>query len=362
MKFGNRLRPFILPVIAMVMFTFAFGYAIQSQRPTLIKPPPVIPAISPFGDVVAGIGFVEPSTDASTQSIISVGSQISNVVVKVAVRVDQEVEVGDLLFELDQRATGAELLVRKAALTSAEAQLNKLEKQPRPEELPPLESQFLASKATLATAIDVRDRERKLLANKAISEQEAFAAEEAVHSAVALVAVSRANLELLKAGAWEPDKLIARAAVDQAKASVEQTQTTIDLLRVRAPVAGTILQVNVRPGELVSALAAQTLIVMGNLRPYHVRVSIDEEDIPRLKLNAPAAALLRGDLQRREIPLTYIRIEPAVIPKASLTGANTERVDTRVMQIIYAIDPENPLVKERKILIGQLLDVFINVK
>ena len=166
MKFGNRLRPFILPVIAMVMFTFAFGYAIQSQRPTLIKPPPVIPAISPFGDVVAGIGFVEPSTDASTQSIISVGSQISNVVVKVAVRVDQEVEVGDLLFELDQRATGAELLVRKAALTSAEAQLNKLEKQPRPEELPPLESQFLASKATLATAIDVRDRERKPLASR----------------------------------------------------------------------------------------------------------------------------------------------------------------------------------------------------
>ena len=81
---------------------------------------------------------------------------------------------------------------------------------------------------------------------------------------------------------------------------------------------------------------------MGNLDPYHVRVSIDEEDIPRLKLNAPARAKLRGDLQQREVPMQFVRIEPYVIPKTSLTGANTERVDTRVMQIIYAIDPRIP--------------------
>lgn len=91
-----------------------------------------------------------------------------------------------------------------------------------------------------------------------------------------------------------------------------------------------------------------------------MRVSIDEEDIPRLKLQA--LAHLRGDPGRREIPMTFVRIEPEVVPKVSLTGANTERVDTRVMQVVYAIDPEHQLVRERKILVGQLLDVFINVK
>ena len=362
MKPWSSIRESILPIIAGLLLIFAFSYAIRSQRPSLIKSPPVIPATSPFGDVVAGTGFVEPSTDASTQAIISVGSQLSNIVVKVAVRVDQEVQQGDLLFELDKRNTAAEFLVRQAALAIAEAQLKKLELQPRPEEVPPLEAQFLANSATLATAIDVRDRDQKLVATKAITAQEAFAAEEAVQNAQAQVEVSRANLNLLKAGAWEPDKAIARAAVEQAKASLEQTRTTLNLLEVRAPVAGTILQVNLRPGELVSTQASQSLIVMGNLNPYHVRVSIDEEDIPRLKLNAPASAFLRGDLKRREIPMSYVRIEPAVVPKSSLTGANTERVDTRVMQIIYAIDPNNPLVKERKILIGQLLDVFIDVK
>lgn len=59
--------------------------------------------------------------------------------------------------------------------------------------------------------------------------------------------------------------------------------------------------------------------------------------------------------------MCYVRIEPYVIPKTSLTGVNTERVDTRVMQIIYAIDPEHPFVKEHKALVGQLLDIFIDV-
>ena len=362
MRIFASIRKYILPTLAVVMLLLAVGYAIRSQQRIPLKSPPVVPSTNPFGNVVAGTGLVEPSTDASTQSIISVGSQLPGIAVKVAVSVGQEVDEGDLLFELDKRTTAAELVVRQAALTAAEAQLDKVKLQPRPEEVPALEAQLLAAVATLETATDVRDRDAKLLLTKSITRQEMFASEEAVKNGNALVAVSRANLNLLKAGAWDPDKVIARTAVEQAKASVEQTQTTLALLEVRAPVAGTILQVNLRPGEFVSTSPTQSLMTMGNLKPFHVRVSIDEEDISRLKLNAPAVAMLRGDLKRREVPMTYVRIEPAVITKTSLTGANSDRVDTRVMQVIYSIDPETPLIAEKKILVGQLLDVFIDVK
>lgn len=362
MAIVKNLGNWLLPISAGAMLLFAVAYAVYSQRTMPIKPPPVVPATNPFGNVVAGTGFVEPSTDASTQAIISVGSQLSGIVSQVAVSVDQEVNEGDLLFHLDKRSTAAELKTRQATVLSAQAQLSKLEQQPRPEEVPPLEAQVEAVSASLATAIDVRERDRKLVQTKAITAQELVASEQAVKNAQALLAVSRANLALLKAGAWEPDKTIARAGVELAQAQLDQTLTNLQLLEIRAPVAGTVLQVNVRPGEFVSSSPTQSLIVMGSLMPYHVRVSIDEEDIPRLKLHAPAVAKLRGDLERREVPMTFVRIEPAVIPKTSLTGANTERVDTRVMQVIYSIDPENPLVKERKLLVGQLLDVFIDVK
>jgi hypothetical protein len=43
-----------------------------------------------------------------------------------------------------------------------------------------------------------------------------------------------------------------------------------------------------------------------------------------------------------------------VVPKRSLTGDSTERVDTRVLQVIYAIsDDKLPLF------VGQQMDVFI---
>jgi HlyD family secretion protein len=362
MKFWTTVRKLVLPVIAMSCLALAVAHALYSQRATPVLPPPVIPATNPFGPVVAGSGFVEPSTESSTQATIAVGSQLSGVVAKVAVHIEQAVQAGDLLFELDKRQTEAELKIRRAAVVAAEAQLSKLEKQPRPEEVPPLEAQVRANEAAVRTQLDVRNRDRKLVTSAVVTQEEMVAAEQSAQSSEAQLDASRANLALLKAGAWQPDKVIAAAAVQQAQAQVDQMLTQLELLEVRAPVAGTILQINVRPGESVAASPGQTLVVMGNLAPYHVRVSIDEEDIPRLKMNAPARAKLRGDLQQREIPLAFVRIEPYVVPKTSLTGVNSERVDTRVMQLIYSIDPANPLVQEKKVLVGQLLDVFIDVK
>jgi hypothetical protein len=45
-----------------------------------------------------------------------------------------------------------------------------------------------------------------------------------------------------------------------------------------------------------------------------------------------------------------------VIPKKSLTGDNTERVDTRVLQVIYALEGA-----EGRVYVGQQLDVFLDV-
>ncbi len=51
-----------------------------------------------------------------------------------------------------------------------------------------------------------------------------------------------------------------------------------------------------------------------------------------------------------------MRVDPYVIPKKSVTGDNTERVDTRVLQVIYALDASN-----LPIYVGQQMDVFIDV-
>ena len=65
----------------------------------------------------------------------------------------------------------------------------------------------------------------------------------------------------------------------------------------------------------------------------------------------------RGNLQEKYL-LEFVRIEPFVVPKKSLSGSNSERVDTRVLQVIYELDPTDRL----PLFVGQQVEVFIEAE
>lgn len=146
----------------------------------------------------------------------------------------------------------------------------------------------------------------------------------------------------------------AKAEAASALAQVKETETNLDRVIVRAPCCGKVLQLKIHLGEFAPAGVTQTpLILFGSTEPLNVRVDVDENDAWRVYPDAPAVAFLRGN---REIktPLKFVRFEPYVIPKKSLTGDSTERVDTRVLQVIYSVE-HNDL----PIFAGQQMDVFI---
>ena len=70
-------------------------------------------------------------------------------------------------------------------------------------------------------------------------------------------------------------------------------------------------------------------------------------------LTRQAIARLRGNADIT-VPLSFVRLEPYVLAKRSLTGDTTERVDTRVLQAIYAFAPS-----DFPAFVGQQVDVFI---
>ena len=86
-----------------------------------------------------------------------------------------------------------------------------------------------------------------------------------------------------------------------------------------------------------------------------MRIDIDEADISRYRQGARATASLRGDAARK-LQLSFVRAEPLVVPKRALSGLTTERVDTRVMQLIYAIVDDGAAIRP-----GQQIDVLIEV-
>lgn len=147
----------------------------------------------------------------------------------------------------------------------------------------------------------------------------------------------------------------ARNNLNLAKAKLEQAEANLELHNIRAPFDGTILSANIRKGEFAQAgLLQEPLVRLGNLEPMNIRVDIDENDAWRFKDSAKAIAFVRSNNDIK-VNLNFVRLEPYVRPKKSLTGESLERVDTRVLQVIYSFAEEN-----KSIFAGQQMDVYIS--
>jgi multidrug efflux pump subunit AcrA (membrane-fusion protein) len=349
-------RKIVLPLLSAALLTFAIYHVVSANQQPPKGTPPVDPSRTPFRNTIAGGGVVEARSEN-----IAIGAHLPGVVAEVFVKVDQPLSgptpsgPGTPLFRLDDRQLQAEWRVRKANLASARASLLKLGKSPRREEVPPTEARVREARAVLDDAKDQYQRAQQLLRTRAVGEEEVIKRRNAVAIAEAQLARAEAELALLEQGAWEYDKEIARAAVAQSEAMVKQTETEIARLTVHASIDGRVLQCNVRPGEYVGVPPGQALIVIGDIETLHIRVDIDENDLPRFKPGLRGRAMPRGG-PNIDIPIRFVRLEPLVIPKKSLTGAGTERVDTRVLQVIYAVEAGTS-----RLYVGQQVDVFLEI-
>jgi len=342
----------LLPLVALGLLAFAGWYVWKSRPITHNPPPPIAPASNPFADALAAAGIVEAQTEN-----IAVGSATPGVVVEVVVKVGDEVKPGAPLFRLDDRELRGELEVKQAAVFQSRSELVRLEAEPRKEKIPVLAAAVDEAKSLVSREADALRRIEETFARKVSTEQELIERREALAAANAKLARSQADLDLLEAGSWQYDRDVSKAALARAEAEVAKIEVELDRLVVRALVSGRVLQVNVRPGEFVGTPANQPLVILGNTDKLHVRVDIDEYDIPRFHSGLKAVAVPRGNLQEK-YELDFVRVEPFVVPKKSLTGDTTERVDTRVLQVIYEFDPSG----RPPLFVGQQVEVFIDTE
>jgi HlyD family secretion protein len=341
---------YVLPVLALLGVVFALVSSLRADKPLAPALPVADPARPPFASYVAGAGLVEASTEN-----IAIGTPVAGLVTAVHVTVGDRVQAGAPLFQVDDRALEADLLVARAALDQSRAALLRLESLPRPEDVPPSEARLAEARASLEEARNSLALWESLPDKRAVSREALDERRYAVQAAEARVAEQEGALSLLHAGAWAPDLAASRADVAAAEARVRQVEIERERLTVRAPVAGQLLQVKVRAGEYAPAGVLVTpLMLMGGVDTLHVRVDVDENDAWRVHAGAKATASARGN-KDLAVELSFVRTEPYIVPKRSLTGESVERVDTRVLQVIYAFRRgEMPLY------VGQQMDVFID--
>lgn len=351
----HRTYFFIITCLAALCAFLAF-YSIRKdaqiasiQENLSIHEPETLHPVSPFKSYISATGVVEASSEN-----IFIGTPLNRIVDKVFVTVGQPIQKNDPLIQFENRDLEATLQAQQTAYQIAEAKLKKLEALPRKEDLLSAESSLQSVQVELSQAKHQYEMTQGLRDPRALSQEEINRRRFNYEQAEAKSQQAKANLEKVKAGTWQPDKEIAYLQTLQAKANVERAKVDLERTLIRSPIEGKVLQIKIHPGELPSNDPSRLpMMVIGNTDEKHLEVSINQFNAPYFRPDAPAVAFLQGN-SNVEFHLEFLKLEPYLVNKQTITNNISEKVDTRVLRVTYRFK-EN----DRNIFVGQAMDVFI---
>lgn len=333
-----------------------------------ITKPPLSPVFEPFSDPYSsGIyaeGIVE--SDQPSGENINVYPEVPGTVKQILVAEGQVVRKGDPLVLIDDSIQRATTEQQESAAEAAHAMLEELKAEPRKETLEVNVAQVASAEAALKTAQDT------LRKTQAAHEMDSRAvSKDALDSAINAEAVAQANLEvarkqrdLTKAGAWEFDIQNQEKQYAALQKSYLAGTALLSKYTLRAPSDGVVLSIATMAGAYVSPQGSYEtysqgmtpVLVLGAPQTnLQVRCYIDEILVPRL----PAPSKMKAQMSIRgsdvKVPLDFVRVQPYVSPKIQLSDQRQERVDVRVLPIIFKV--EKP--KSVNLYPGELVDVYV---
>jgi HlyD family secretion protein len=336
---------------------------IFSEQPAA-QPPAFTPASNPYAKGIYASGIIE-SAQAQGENI-NIYPEVAGPVTQVLVAEGAHVHKGDVLLRIDETVQRASTEQQQAQAQAAEAMLSELRAEPRPQILRVAKAQAEAARATLKNAEDQLAKQEHAYAvdPRSISRDALDNARNAQRMAAANLTVALKQYELTRAGAWSYDVLNQERQTRALTQAYAASAALLAKYSVRAPADGVVLALQAAVGSYVSPQGAYDaytqavgpLIVMGTPDArMQVRAYIDEILVSRLAEPQAMSAqmFIRGT--ELKVPLTFERIQPYVTPKIELSDERQERVDLRVLPVIFRF--ERP--KGVNLYLGQLVDVYV---
>jgi HlyD family secretion protein len=298
---------------------------------------------------------------------INIYPEVAGTVKEILVSEGQQVKAGEPLLLIDdsiQRATAEQ---QGSSAEAAAALLRELKAEPRKENLDVADAQVVSAEATLKTAQDTLQKEQA-----AYEIDPRSVSKDALDSALNAAAVAKANLivakkqdDLTRAGAWIYDIQNQERQQHALAKAYAASRALLGKYTLRASRDGVVLAINTIVGNYVSpqgsydayTQGADPVITLGSSpSSLHVRCYVDEILVPRL----PSASKMIAQMSIRgsdvKIPLEFVRVQPYVSPKIELSDERQERVDVRVLPVIFKIEkPTNVNLYP-----GELVDVYIS--
>jgi len=339
----------------------AYVFAIKKHP----LPPVFDPAANPYVSGIYAEGIVESAQTSGVNT--NMYPEVAGTVKEILVSEGQQVKAGEPLLRIDdsiQRATAEQLGSQAEA---ARAVLDELKAQPRKENLNVAKAQVIAAEAAVKMASDTlqKDQAAYEMDSRALSKDTLDSASNSAAMAKANLIVAQKQYELTKAGAWSYDIQNQERQQHALEKAFAASTALLGKYTLRAPRDGVVLSINTIVGNYVSpqgsydayTQGADPVIVIGSPPNFlHVRCYIDEILVPRLPSTSAMKARMSVRGSNVNIPLEFVRVQPYVSPKIELSDQRLERVDVRVLPVIFKIKkPANVNLYP-----GELVDVYIS--
>jgi macrolide-specific efflux system membrane fusion protein len=207
-------------------------------------------------DLVTALGSLQPLTS------VDVGAQVSGQLTKISVQIGDEVEKGQDLAEIDAKIASAKVDADNAQLQNYQAQLAE-------------------KKSNLALAKLQAERQQRLLADNATS-QDAYDSAQAAYQA---------------AGAQVKS---VSAQINQTQSTLKADQANLSYTKIVAPVAGTISNIVAKQGQTLNAnQTTPTILTIADLKTMTVYTQVSEADVPKLDIGMEAYFTTLGNPNKR---------------------------------------------------------------
>ena len=348
-----------LGILAGIATAYVFGI----KKPSLT--PAFDPAANPYASGIYAEGIIESAQTSGENT--NMYPEVAGTVKEILVSEGEQVKAGQPMLHIEdsiQRATAEQ---QGSQAEAARAVLEELKAQPRKENLDVTRAQVIAAEAAVKMASDTLEKDQMAyeMDPRAVSKDSLDSAINSAAMAKANFLVAQKQYELTKAGAWSFDVQNQERQQHALEKAFAASSALLGKYTLRAPRDGVVMSINTIVGNYVSpqgsydayTQGASPVIVIGSApSSLHVRCYIDEILVPRLHLSSTMKAQMSVRGSNVKIPLEFVRVQPYVSPKIELSDQRQERVDVRVLPVIFRIvKPENVNLYQ-----GELVDVYIS--
>lgn len=298
----------------------------------------------PPGDWVGGNGVVEPR-DRETKLAPSVPGRIS----AIAVTEGQRVTAGTILLELEHDAEQAALAAAEAETRAAQADLARISRGNRTEDVESAEADAASARARADTSADRLTRLESVVSAGGVSNEELERARRTARSDEEQARSLEARLRAVRGGSRSEDIAAARARAAAAAARRDMARVEVERRIVRAPIDATVLQLKYRVGEYVQPGQGDPLAVLGDLSQLRVRMDLDERDLGKVRVGG--TAIVRAiAFPGRDFSARIVEVAQRMGRKNVRSDDPVERNDTKVLEVVMVLDATSELVVGQRVM------------